>query len=74
MNFGSDTALDLAEQRASEEREAALASVRAVLRAEGTLECIDCGSTISLARRRVYPAAKRCLECQESAEKEAYCR
>jgi RNA polymerase-binding transcription factor DksA len=42
------------------------------LKRAGTEECTDCGATISLARRRVYPSARRCLECQVEAEKEAY--
>ena len=54
------------------EREIAGAS--AALHSDGSAECIDCGCTISLARRRVYPSARRCLECQVYAEKEAYLR
>lgn len=74
MNFASNAAFDLAEQRIEEEREAAIAKSCAALRASGTEDCVDCGCTISIARRRVYPSATRCLECQEFAEKEARCR
>lgn len=74
MNFGSNAAFDLAEQRIEEEREAAIATARAALRSAGTLDCVDCGCSISLARRQVYPSATRCLECQQVAEKEAYLR
>ena len=31
-------------------------------------ECIDCGVPIPLARLSAYPAAKRCVGCQEIAE------
>lgn len=63
---------EVAEARIEQERTAQVDAARRELQRAGTVECIDCGSTISLARRRVYPAATRCLECQESAEKEAY--
>lgn len=63
---------DLAELRTEQEREAAITAARAALQSAGTIECLDCGCTISIARRRVYPSATRCLECQEFAEKEAY--
>lgn len=74
MNFGSNAAFELAEQRVEEEREAAIAAARAALCSAGTVECVDCGCSISLARRLVYPSATRCLECQEVAEREIYCR
>jgi RNA polymerase-binding transcription factor DksA len=72
MNFGSNAALDLAAERAEQEREAGCRAASAALKRAGTEECTDCGATISLARRRVYPSARRCLECQVEAEKEAY--
>lgn len=31
--------------------------------------CDDCGRSISPARLRFYPAAKRCIECQDKAER-----
>jgi DnaK suppressor protein len=44
--------------------EAALARL-----ADGTYgECIDCGVDIPFARLSAYPAAKRCVGCQEIAE------
>src|SRR4051794_36410672 len=44
--------------------EAALARL-----AEGSYgECIDCGVAIPFARLAAYPAAKRCVGCQEIAE------
>ncbi|HEX6137048.1 MAG TPA: TraR/DksA family transcriptional regulator [Casimicrobiaceae bacterium] len=32
-------------------------------------ECVDCGSAIPFARLAAYPAANRCVACQERAEK-----
>jgi phage/conjugal plasmid C-4 type zinc finger TraR family protein len=32
-------------------------------------ECVDCGKAIPYARLAAYPAAKRCVECQENAER-----
>ena len=44
--------------------EAALARLK-----EGTYgECIDCGVDIPYARLSAYPAAVRCVSCQERAE------
>ena len=38
--------------------------------AEGTYgECVDCGSAIPYPRLAAYPAAKRCVACQEADEK-----
>jgi phage/conjugal plasmid C-4 type zinc finger TraR family protein len=31
-------------------------------------ECVDCGADIPRARLEAYPAAKRCVGCQERAE------
>lgn len=32
-------------------------------------ECVDCGRAIAPARLKAYPAAMRCVECQEALEK-----
>jgi phage/conjugal plasmid C-4 type zinc finger TraR family protein len=32
-------------------------------------ECVDCGSAIPFARLVAYPAARRCVACQEAAER-----
>ncbi len=38
--------------------------------ANGTYgECVDCGNPIPYPRLAAHPAAKRCVACQESAEK-----
>lgn len=58
---------------------AGAAKVRAALAAIVTAErrvasgeyglCEDCGEAIDFARLEAYPAASRCLRCQESEEK-----
>jgi RNA polymerase-binding transcription factor DksA len=32
-------------------------------------ECVDCGNPIPYPRLAAYPAARRCVACQESAER-----
>ena len=32
-------------------------------------ECVDCGNAIPFPRLSAYPAARRCVACQEAAEK-----
>lgn len=70
----SDFDREIGEERVEQEREARLAAARRALKQTGSDECVDCGATISIARRKVYPSATRCLECQEMTEKEAYLR
>lgn len=70
----SEADFELAELRAEQERDASVGEVRAQLARTGTLECRDCGCSISLARRNAYPAAIRCAECQTDFEREVYCR
>jgi len=37
---------------------------------DGTFRiCVGCGVALELGRLRVYPAAKRCIACQEQWEK-----
>lgn len=70
----SDFNQEIGEAKVEQERQAKVDAIRIALRRSGTTACIDCGCTISSARKRVHPSATRCLECQESAEKEAYLR
>lgn len=70
----SDFDRELGEAKVETERQAQIEAARQALRREGTQECQDCGCTISIARKRVYPSATRCLECQELIEKEIYAR
>lgn len=62
---------EIGEERVEQERQARINAASAALKQQGREHC-DCGATISPARRRVYPSATRCLECQVIAEKEAY--
>jgi RNA polymerase-binding transcription factor DksA len=64
---------EIGEMRVEQERQARINAARAALKQAGREQC-ECGATISPARRRVYPSATRCLECQEIAEQEAYFR
>jgi len=53
---------------------AELAEVEGALRrmSEGGYgQCVDCGESIPVARLHAYPAAARCIGCQEAAERRA---
>ena len=70
MNFGGNAALDLAAERAEQEREAGIAAASRSLRGAGTFECEDCGNDIARERRIALPSATRCIVCQTNFEKE----
>ncbi|MCI9864895.1 TraR/DksA C4-type zinc finger protein [Rhizobium skierniewicense] len=70
MNFGGNAALDLAAERAEQEREARIAAASAAVAVRGAIICQDCPSKISDERRAAAPFARRCIECQESYEME----
>lgn len=63
-------AVELAEHRVEQERDAAVARVRASLEkpGAGASHC-RCGAAIPEARRRALPGVKDCLDC--AAEREA---
>lgn len=65
----SNFAFDLADELAEQERNAAIARVSATVTAQGELICVDCDEEISMARRSAYPAACRCIACQEKYER-----
>lgn len=69
MNF-SNAAYDLADQRAEQEREAAVLAARLALGGDGSSHCIECGDPIESARRAAYPSARRCVACQSAHELE----
>lgn len=71
MNFGGNAALDQAELRAEQEREAGIAAASRSLRSPGTLQCEDCPNDIPRERRIALPSATRCIRCQTRHEKEA---
>lgn len=59
-----DVAMAIRESRELQDIEAALARI-----ADGSYGiCTDCGEEIGPARLKAYPAAERCLPCQEKNE------
>ena len=60
-----DVAMVIRESRELQDIEAALARI-----ADGSYGiCTDCGEEIDRARLKAYPAAVRCLACQENSER-----
>jgi len=47
---------------------AAIATARRAICGAGQAVCIDCDAPIDAARRKAYPAARRCLYCQQLCE------
>lgn len=45
-----------------------VALVQARLQGQGAEECEECGIEIPAARRKAYPSAVRCVECQSLRE------
>jgi phage/conjugal plasmid C-4 type zinc finger TraR family protein len=60
---------DLAQARIEREREQAVAAVQALSAGEGQDDCITCADPIEEARRKAVPSARRCITCQEAAER-----
>jgi DnaK suppressor protein len=58
----ADVTRDLAEFRALE-------AARQRMKDGGYGICVDCGSDIDFARLKAFPAAVRCIQCQERHEK-----
>ncbi len=46
-----------------------VALVQARLQGQGAEECEECGIEIPVARRKAYPSAVRCVECQSLRER-----
>lgn len=66
--------MDIADKAAEIEemnRAQALAARSRIRAAPGSAECEDCGDPIPEARRRAYPSATRCTECQARHERHA---
>lgn len=72
MKMGN-SAFELAEHRAEQEREAGIGRATAALRVEGKFYCVACGDEIDPARRKAFPAARRCIDCQERIERKRRC-
>jgi phage/conjugal plasmid C-4 type zinc finger TraR family protein len=50
------------------ERISGVAAVREKLQGQGAEECEECGIEIPAARRKAYPSAVCCVECQSLRE------
>ncbi len=70
----NEYALELSQLRAENEKNASIAATLAAMLRTGSADCDDCGCAIPEARRAAYPAARRCVSCQEQAEREIYTR
>ncbi|MBB99175.1 MAG: molecular chaperone DnaK [Rhodobacteraceae bacterium] len=55
--------IELAERRASQERDAAIRRAQAALTGEGSRMCRSCGDPIPRARRAALPSATTCIDC-----------
>ncbi len=60
---------DMAEDRIEALSEEGLRRALGSVRQRGTEECVDCGDEIETARLAALPSARRCLCCQECAER-----
>lgn len=60
---------DEAQQRIEEERAEGVRKIVVAMAGQGLVDCEGCGSEIEAARRRAHPGARRCLNCQEAAER-----
>jgi phage/conjugal plasmid C-4 type zinc finger TraR family protein len=67
---GGEFAIELAQHRVAQERDAGLARVAAIVNRQGELECQTCGVDIPLTRRVAAPFAVRCVDCQNKHEKQ----
>ncbi|WP_082475618.1 TraR/DksA C4-type zinc finger protein [Rhizobium sp. Leaf341] len=70
----SEAALDLAQARIEQERDASVKAASIALLQTGTDLCIACDHPIPEERRRALPSARRCTECQTFVEAEKYHR
>lgn len=68
MSETSERDYELAEMRAAQERDSAIARSRAALAGHGSAECIDCDNEIDPLRRKLMPSAVRCTHCQTRYE------
>lgn len=59
-------AMEVAEARIDQERDAAVARARAGLRSTGATDCVTCGTVIPEARRKALPSARQCIDCADA--------
>ncbi|WP_157019626.1 TraR/DksA C4-type zinc finger protein [Mesorhizobium xinjiangense] len=67
MKLGK-AAFELADLRAEQEREAGILAARSKLAGTGSIECVECGTPIDVARRIALPSASRCVDCARCEE------
>ncbi|WP_336983956.1 MULTISPECIES: TraR/DksA family transcriptional regulator [unclassified Cedecea] len=60
--------MDLVQQRVEEDLQRHINKARAKVPGVSRVLCIDCDSSIPLARRRAIPGVQCCITCQEIAE------
>ena len=60
--------IEAAERSVALETDAAIAGIRASLRAESDGHCIDCEAAIDARRLAALPSAQRCIACQKNFE------
>ncbi|PWV97724.1 TraR/DksA family transcriptional regulator [Hoeflea marina] len=65
----TDFMIEQAEERVARERDRKLGQVALQVAAKGLIECRDCGTQIPSERRSAAPFAERCIECQQSFER-----
>lgn len=68
MDLG-ERSIERAEEFERLQRDAAIQRIRNSLVGLGEEFCLGCGDRIEEARRMALPSAKRCVDCQERAEK-----
>ncbi|MER9851779.1 TraR/DksA C4-type zinc finger protein [Mesorhizobium sp. M0106] len=70
-----NTAIDLAERRIEQEREAGVRRIQAAIRAQYQAEEVspfcECGERIPDARRHAMPRATRCIDCETFIERQS---
>lgn len=69
MMQAGNFAVELAEHRVAQERDAGVRRIHLAVYDEGASACKDCGEAIPAARRKAAPFARRCIACQTHFEK-----
>lgn len=62
-------AMELADLRAEQEREAGIKAAQSQLKGQGSLLCRGCGNEIDPERRSAMPSADRCIDCKKRLER-----
>lgn len=65
----TDFMIEQAEARVARERDRKIDQVASLVASRGRDDCKDCGIRIPPERRSAAPFAERCIECQQSFER-----